>query len=209
MTPIPVRGDRRRVRVGLLGGSFNPAHAGHRQVAELARTRLGLDQVWLLVSPGNPLKPRAGMAPLAARLASARAIADGRRVIATDIEQALGTRYTIDTLRRLKRLFPNVRFVWLMGADGLDGLAGWRGWRDIARLVPILVLPRPPYNHRALGGRAAHTLAASRRPAREASALALRPAPAWCFLPTIQTDISATALRLAAHGTWPQSPTGR
>ena len=209
MSSISPRGDRRRLRIGLLGGSFNPAHAGHRQVAELARTRLGLDQVWLLVSPGNPLKPRAGMAPIARRLDSARAIADGRRIVATDIERPLGTRYTVDTLRRLRRLFPNVRFVWLMGADSLDNFAGWRGWRDIARQVPIVVLPRPPYTHRALAGKAAHVLAGARRPAREAPVLALRPAPAWSFLPTMQTDISATALRLAAHGTWPQGPTGR
>src|SRR5262252_4638756 len=102
------------MRIGLLGGSFNPAHAGHRHIIELARRRLRLDQVWLLVSPGNPLKPQRGMAPLAQRLASARGVADGRRVIATAIEAVFGTRYTIDTLCRLLQLFRRVRFVWLM-----------------------------------------------------------------------------------------------
>jgi nicotinate-nucleotide adenylyltransferase len=209
LSQVPLRGDRRRLRIGLLGGSFNPAHAGHLQVAELARIRLGLDQVWLLVSPGNPLKPTTGMAPLPERLDSARAISDGRRILATDIERSLHTRYTIDTLRGLKRRFPRARFVWLMGADGLAGLPGWRRWRDIAREMPIVVLPRPSYNHRALAGCAAHTLSASRRPAREAPVLAARQAPCWMFLPTVQTDISATALRLAAHGTWPRAPGSR
>ena len=105
------------MRIGLLGGSFNPAHAGHRHVIEQARRRLRLHQVWLLVSPGNPLKPQHGMAPFDQRLASARNLADGRRVVASAIEAVFGTRYTIDTLRRLLRRFPRVRFVWLMGAD--------------------------------------------------------------------------------------------
>lgn len=185
------------MRVGLLGGSFNPAHAGHLQVARLALARLRLDQVWLLVSPGNPLKPRHGMAPIAVRLAGARAIADGRRIIATDIERTLRTRYTIDTIRVLRQRFPNVRFVWLMGADGLAELPRWRRWRELVRELPVAVLPRPSYNHRALAGRAALRLRPSRRLAREASVLADHPAPAWTFLPAPQTDISATALRQA------------
>ncbi len=207
--PLPAWGDGRRLRVGLLGGSFNPAHAGHRQVARLALARLRLDQVWLLVSPGNPLKPRHGMAPLADRLGSARAIADGRRIVATDIECRLRTRYTLDTLRRLRRLFPRVRFVWLMGADGLAELPRWRRWRDIVRVVPIAVLPRPGYNHRALGGAAARRLAHARRPGPAAPVLAGSAAPAWVFLPAPETGISATALRSAARGTWPNGGTGR
>jgi len=206
---IPPAGDRRRLRVGLLGGSFNPAHSGHLQVARLALSRLQLDQVWLLVSPGNPLKPSAGMAPLAARLDSARAIADGRRIIATDIERIVHTRYTIDTVRGLQRRFPNIRFVWLMGADGLAELPRWRRWTGIAHALPIAVLPRPSYNHRALAGRAALRLGHARRPSREAPVLADHPAPAWIFLPAPQTDISATALRQAARGTWPGRRSGR
>ncbi len=209
MSAVPATGDRRRLRVGLLGGSFNPAHAGHERVARLALARLQLDQVWLLVSPGNPLKPQAGMAPLARRLASARAIADGRRVIATDIERIVRTRYTLDTVRCLQRRFPRVAFVWLMGADGLAELPRWRRWSALARAVPIAVLPRPSYNHRALAGQAAQRLRPARRPSREAPVLADRPAPAWIFLPTSQTDISATALRRAASGTWPGRAAGR
>ncbi|MGG5810159.1 nicotinate-nucleotide adenylyltransferase, partial [Falsiroseomonas sp. CW058] len=130
---INPRGDRRRRRIGLLGGSFNPAHDGHRHVAEAVRRALRLDEVWLLVSPGNPLKPRAGMAPLAARLASARAIADGRRIVATDIEAALGTRQTVATLAALRRRFPRARFVFVIGADNLVQLPRWRRWATLAR----------------------------------------------------------------------------
>ncbi len=206
---LPLWGDKRRLRVGLLGGSFNPAHAGHLQVARLALTRLRLDQVWLLVSPGNPLKPRDGMAPLARRLDSARGIADGRRIVATDIERRLRTRYTRDTLLRLRQLFPRVRFVWLMGADGLAELPRWRRWRDVVRAVPIAVLPRPGYNHRALSGAAARRLAHARRPAEAAAGLANSAAPAWVFLFAPQTDISATALRSSSRGTWPEGPGSR
>jgi nicotinate-nucleotide adenylyltransferase len=197
---LPRWGDRRRTRVGLLGGSFNPAHGGHRHIAELARRRLGLDQVWLLVSPGNPLKPMHGMAPMKQRLASARAIADGRRVVATGIEQALGTRYTVATLDALRRLFPRVRFVWLMGADNLEQLPHWNHWRQIARHTPFAVLPRPSYNYRALAGQAAQRLRAARLPARAAPVLAAHPAPAWVFLPARQHAASATAIRAAASG---------
>lgn len=185
------------MRVGLLGGSFNPAHQGHAHVAARARALLRLDQVWLLVSPGNPLKPQHGMAPFAARLASAQAIADGRRVVATAIEAALGTRYTVDTLRALRRRFPLVRFVWLMGADNLTQLPRWRRWMDIARAMPIAVLPRPSYNHRALAGLAARRLRRSRVAAGQATTLADRDAPAWTFLPVAQNPASATAIRAA------------
>ena len=183
------------MRIGLLGGSFNPAHQGHLQVARRALVQLRLDQVWLLVSPGNPLKPAAGMAPLRERLAGARKIADGRRIIATDIERLLHTRYTVDTLAALRRRFPNVGFVWLMGADGLADLPRWRRWQRIVRLVSFAVLPRPTYNRAALAGKAAVRLKAARRPAREAPILAMRDAPSWIFLPAPQNDISATALR--------------
>jgi len=185
------------MRIGLLGGSFNPAHDGHRHVALQAMRRLRLGQVWLLVSPGNPLKHDGGMAPLAARLASARAIADGRRIVATDIEARLGTRYTADTLRALCRRFPRARFVWLMGADNLHQLPRWRDWLAIARSMPFAVHPRPSYNPRALAGQAAHRLHAARRPARQAASLAGQPAPAWIFLPGLQHAASATALRAA------------
>ncbi|HXT80124.1 MAG TPA: nicotinate-nucleotide adenylyltransferase [Acetobacteraceae bacterium] len=200
--PVPRFGDRRRMRVGLFGGSFNPAHAGHRHVAELARTRLGLDQVWLLVSPGNPLKPRDGMAPLARRLAGARRIGDGRRVIASAIEARLGTRYTVDMLRLLLRRFPRVRFVWIMGADLLEELPRWRRWQEIAGRLAFAVLPRPGYTRRALAGPAAHRLRHTRRRARESTVLAGH-APGWVFLPARQNHLSATALRAAGKGAVP------
>ena len=198
---MPSWGHRRRIRVGLLGGSFNPAHAGHLHIARLALQRLRLDQVWLLVSPGNPLKEAAGMAPLADRLISAGRIADGRRILATGIEARLHTRYTFDTLRALRRRFPRVRFVWLMGADNLVQLPRWQRWGGITRTMPFAVMPRPTYNGRALAGQAAHRLRPALLPARAAPALAGRTAPAWTFLPARQNPLSATALR--ANGGFP------
>jgi nicotinate-nucleotide adenylyltransferase len=191
------------MRIGLLGGSFNPAHEGHLHVAELARKRLGLGQVWLLVSPGNPLKSAHGMAPLACRLGAALRIADGRRVVATTIEAALGTRYTADTLSAIRRRFPRARFVWLMGADNLVQLPRWRDWMGILRRMPVAVFPRPGYNHRALAGRAAHRLRSARLPVAAAAGLALRRPPAWIFLPCPQHAASATAIRAAASGAVP------
>ncbi len=163
----------------------------------MARKRLRLDQVWLLVSPGNPLKPRTGMAPLADRLAAARRFADGRRILASGIEAAFGTRYTVDTLRMLQVRFPRVRFVWIMGADILTELPRWRRWLAITQRLPFVVLPRPRYTYPALAGQAAHRLGASRRPVRDAALLPGR-SPAWVFLPGPETALSATALRQSA-----------
>jgi nicotinate-nucleotide adenylyltransferase len=188
------------MRVGLLGGSFNPAHAGHRHVAELALARLGLDQVWLMVSPGNPLKPRGGMALLADRLRSAAKLGDGRRVIATSIEAALGTRYSADTLRELRRRFPLVQFVWIMGADLLTELPRWRRWLDIVRDLPFVVLPRPGYTLPALAGQAARRLRGGRRPAHEAPVLS-QARSGWLFLPAPENATSATAIRAAERET--------
>jgi nicotinate-nucleotide adenylyltransferase len=132
---------------GLLGGSFNPAHAGHRAVSLAAVRALGLDEMWWLVSPGNPLKAGASdMAPLAARLASARAMARRAPIRPTAIEARLGTRYTVDTIARLIRLYPDRRFIWLMGSDNLAQFHRWRQWRRIARMVPIAVIARPGYD---------------------------------------------------------------
>jgi len=198
VTPT-ARGDHRRRRVGLLGGSFNPAHAGHRHVAERVLRALRLDEVWLLVSPGNPLKPRKGMAALAQRLASARAVADGRRVIATDIEAALGTRYTRDTLAALRRRFPRTRFVFVIGADNLVQLPRWQGWRRLAAATPLAVLPRPGWTRKALVGKAARTLARHRRRpgallAQPSAGHAASHAP-WAFVPAAEHPASATAIR--------------
>jgi nicotinate-nucleotide adenylyltransferase len=166
-------------------------------VAELARRRLRLDQVWMMVSPGNPLKPVAGMRPFWARLGSAAALADGRRIVASDIEARLGTRFTFDTLAQLHRRFPRVAFVWLMGADILDQLPRWKRWRDMAAMTPFAVMPRPSYNHRALAGHAAKFLRRARRPARVGPALADLGPPVWTFLPAPQHAASATAIRAA------------
>lgn len=136
--------------IGLLGGSFNPAHGGHRRISLFAQAALGLDEVWWLVSPGNPLKPRAGMAPLAARYASAQAQARRAPIRVTAIERELGTRYTVDTLARLQRRYPKIRFVWIMGADNLAQFHQWRRWRDIARIMPIAVVARPGYDGAAM-----------------------------------------------------------
>lgn len=194
------RGDRRQRRIGLLGGSFNPAHDGHRHVAETVRRALRLDEVWLLVSPGNPLKPRAGMAPFAQRLASARQVADGRRVIATGIEAALGTTYTLDTLATLRRRFPRARFVFVIGADNLAQLPRWAGWTQLAQRTPLAVLPRPGWTRRALAGQAAQRLARHRRqPGALLAGPVLAHAP-WCFVPAAEHPASATAIRAAAAG---------
>ena len=199
----PRFGDRRHLRIGLLGGSFNPAHEGHRHLAQWALRALGLDQVWLLVTPGNPLKAGRPSPPLAERVASASRIADGKRVIATGIEAQLNTHFTVDTIRALKRRFPAARFVWLMGADSLRDWPRWRGWERIARLVPFAVFPRPSYNHAALSGRAAHRFRASRRRLGEAKLIARGSAPAWIYLAGREDSISATALRAAGRGERP------
>ncbi|MEO0907926.1 MAG: nicotinate-nucleotide adenylyltransferase [Pseudomonadota bacterium] len=138
------------MRTGLLGGSFNPAHGGHRRITRFTIEALGLDQAWWLVSPGNPLKPRAGMAPLGARLRSAQAQARRAPIIPTAIERELGTRYTLDTLRALKRRYPKRDFVWLMGSDNLAQFHRWKNWREIARTMPIAVIARPGYNQAAM-----------------------------------------------------------
>ena len=131
------------LRIGLLGGSFNPAHEGHLYISEVALKRLGLDYVWWLVTPQNPLKGSAGLAPLADRLRQAKKIARHPRIVVMDIEQALGTRYSIDTLKALQRRFPLLRFTWLMGSDNLEIFRHWRRWREIAERVPIAVVQRP------------------------------------------------------------------
>jgi nicotinate-nucleotide adenylyltransferase len=191
-------GDGRRQRIGLLGGSFNPAHAGHAHVALAALRALRLDRVWLMVSPGNPLKPVQGMAPFAARLESARAVARDARIIATDIEQRLGSRYTHRTLDLLRRRFRRARFVLILGADNLTQLPRWQRWRDILRHTPLAVLPRPGYSRAALRGQAAAVLAHRRRRAAALQASRWTAGAPWCFVPAAERAISATAIRAAS-----------
>jgi nicotinate-nucleotide adenylyltransferase len=198
LPPVPAYalGFTPKRRVGLLGGSFNPAHEGHRHIAELALKHLGLDEVWFLVSPGNPLKRGDGMAPLDKRLASAAAQARHPRLRAVAIERELGTRFTADTLAALVRRFPRTSFVWLMGADNLTQLPRWERWSSIFHTVPIAVFARPTYSTNALAGKAAHRFSpARRRPLHEAARLASRKPPAWVFLHTRLHPASATSIR--------------
>lgn len=185
-------------RVGLLGGSFNPAHAGHLRISLLALGRLNLDQVWWLVSPQNPLKPTAGMAPYEERLSSAREAACDRRIRISEAEAELGTRYTADTLRRLRRRYPHHRFVWIMGADNLIQITAWRRWIEIFETAPVAVVDRPTYSSRALAGAAAARYARRRLNGREGRLLADRIPPAWIFLWGSNDPTSATALRESA-----------
>jgi nicotinate-nucleotide adenylyltransferase len=183
------------MRVGLLGGSFNPAHAGHAHVAETALARLGLDKVVWLVSPQNPLKPAAESASLFARLAGARRLARGPHMIVSDLESRVRSRYTIDILRILKQRFPGVRFVWIMGGDNLASLHGWRGWADILREMPVAVIARPGAEMKSRSSPAARRFARARLSSRESPKLAGRRAPAWLYIQAPFNFASSTALR--------------
>ncbi|MFM5884477.1 MAG: nicotinate-nucleotide adenylyltransferase [Novosphingobium sp.] len=191
------RADAALKTVGLLGGSFNPAHGGHRRISLFAMSALGLDEVWWLVSPGNPLKPKAGMGPLAARLASAQQQARRSRIVPTAIERELGTVYTVDTLRALVRRYPGVRFIWLMGSDNLAQLHRWRDWRGIARTMPIAVIARPGYDGRAAASPAAAWLGRYRRSAASLKHRAGWSVPALVPMRFDPDPRSATAVRRA------------
>jgi nicotinate-nucleotide adenylyltransferase len=194
----PAAAAGRRPRIGILGGSFNPAHEGHLHISRLALDRLGLDEVWWLVSPQNPLKPVEGMAPFGDRLAGARALigAAGRRAIsATDIENDLGTPYTADTLAALKRRFPNARFVWIMGADNLIEIDRWNNWTAIFETVPVAVFARPAYSLQALTSTAAKQFARRRMDEHQAAELVDRALPAWMFMHIPLSSASATKIR--------------
>lgn len=182
---------------GLLGGSFNPAHGGHRRITLFAIDALGLDEAWWLVSPGNPLKPAKGMAPLCARVESARGQARRARIRPTAIERELHTRYTVDTLKALLRRYPKRRFVWLMGADNLAQLHRWKDWRTIARLMPIAVIARPGYDGAALASPAMAWLGRYRKPMTSLRGPERWSAPALVTLRFDPDTRSATAIRQA------------
>lgn len=184
----------RGMRIGLFGGSFDPAHSGHRHVANVALRALCLDRVWWLVTPQNPLKPKS--TPLARRMASARSAARGRRHVVTDIESRLGVQYTVDTLRALKRRHPGVRFVLLVGGDVLGDMHRWRSWRAIFAAVPIAVVARTQNAGRLLRAPAFARMARARRPAADATRLAELAPPAWLYLNARLDPASSTALRL-------------
>ena len=182
-------------RVGLLGGSFNPAHAGHKKISDLALKLLGLDEIWWLVTPQNPLKPENGMAPYAERLAGARQRAGNRRIKVSDFEARSRSHYTSDTLKSLQKRYRNHRFVWIMGADNLIQLPKWHRWTEILRTMPVAVFDRPTYSHRALAGRAAQRFASCRIDYRARRNLADQSPPAWLFLWAAFDPASASAIR--------------
>ena len=187
-------------RIGLLGGSFNPAHQAHRHISLIALRRLKLDAVWWLVSPQNPLKSTTGMAPTERRLAKAREVAGHPDIHASAAETALGTQYTIDTLEALAHKFPKAHFVWLMGGDSLASFHLWRRWKAIAKLMPIAVVARPGFTIRALASPAAQFLDGARLNDKDAATLAEQSPPAWTFLRERLDPTSATALR--NRGVW-------
>jgi len=182
--------------IGLLGGSFNPAHGGHVHISQEAQKKLGLKKVWWMVSPQNPLKPVRGMAPFAERFAGAQDITAPHRFIhVSGIEQRLRTRYTIDTLRKLKKHFPRQQFVWLMGADNLATIHCWQEWEKIFALVPVLVLDRSPFSHSALRKKAAIRFAKNRVRAKGLLAAAAQGLPVWSFTHMRRHPESSTRIR--------------
>ncbi len=188
------------LRVGLLGGSFNPAHRGHRLISLTAMKRLKLDAIWWLVSPQNPLKSSTEMASLAARLKEASAISNHPAIFPTEIESRIGTRYTIDTLRALTAHFPQTDFIWLMGADNLAGFHNWRDWQAIAALLPIAVFLRPGYASARWSAPAMAKLAKARRRQTSAKNWAAWETPALVIINLPMDGTSATALRKQRPG---------
>jgi nicotinate-nucleotide adenylyltransferase len=183
------------LRIGLFGGTFDPPHAAHRAACLLAMHRLDLDRVWWLVTPGNPLKDTRGLAPLADRIAAARALANHPRIDVTGVEAAMRTRYTYDTIAQLVARCPGVHFVWIMGADNLRSFHRWQKWRAITELVPIAVVDRVGPSLYATAGVAGRALARFRIPEQAARTLPRRRPPAWVFLHGLKSPLSSTALR--------------
>jgi nicotinate-nucleotide adenylyltransferase len=189
------------MRIGLLGGSFNPPHAAHRAISLFAIKRLKLDRVWWLVTPGNPLKNPGALQDLDARAEAARNMANDPRIDVSCLESVIGTRYTVDTIDYLRRRASGLRLVWIMGADNLAQFHRWQNWRRIASEVPIAVVDRPPQSFRALAAPAAQALARYRLPENQAGRLADQRAPAWVFLTGMKLNLSSTGLR-NPDGSW-------
>jgi nicotinate-nucleotide adenylyltransferase len=196
-TPLALPGQR----IGLLGGSFNPPHRAHVAISEEALKRLGLDAVWWLVSPGNPLKNHDELAPLAKRLEACRKLATNPRIKVTAVEASLSSPATVVTLTFLKRRFPGIHFVWIMGGDNLAGFHRWADWRRIAAQMPFVVADRPLWRLKALSAPAARALARYRVDDRVAGSLALRKPPAWTYLTLPLSNESSTEIRAAARQT--------
>jgi nicotinate-nucleotide adenylyltransferase len=183
------------MRIGLFGGSFNPIHEGHRLVIEETLRRLQLDAVWVMVTPGNPLKNHAELAPLADRVTAARALLTDPRVRVTGFEAAYGFTYSWQTIRFLTKAMPDRRFVWIMGADNLVDFHHWERWRDIAAMVPMAVYVRPGSSRLAPASRAGIALGRYRVDEEDASRLANLPPPAWVYLHGRQSPLSSSAIR--------------
>ncbi len=189
------------MRIGLLGGSFNPPHAAHRAISLFAIKQLNLDRVWWLVTPGNPLKSHGALRDLGARAAAARNMANDPRIDVSCLEAVIGTRYTVDTITYLRRRTSGLRLVWIMGADNLAQFHRWQNWQRIAAEVPIAVIDRPPQSFQALAAPAAQALARYRVPENQAARLADRQPPAWVFLTGMKLNLSSTGLR-NPDGSW-------
>ncbi len=192
-TPLALAGQR----IGLLGGSFNPPHDAHLLISHIALKRLGLDRVWWIVTPGNPLKPGTGLPPLADRMNLCRRLARDPRIVVTGFEQGLPSRYTTATIGYLKRRHPGVDFVWLMGADCLAEFHRWRLWRELLTTLPAAVIDRPGWHLKALASPTARTFAQRRIAERSARLLPARTAPAWTFLTGPLSPLSSTSIRAA------------
>jgi len=189
------RDKRKKKRVGLLGGSFNPAHEGHRHVSLQARRLLGLNEVWWLVSPLNPFKKAEDMAGYETRLQNARFAARSPHIVVSDFERAHGTRYSIDTIRDLLKTYPDIDFVWLAGADILPEFHRWRRWREIMSLLPLAVCARKNYAVKALHCKAARVYRRFRLPQKRAKAVFKARPPCWVFLNIRKNPASSTAIR--------------
>ena len=196
----------RGMRIGLFGGTFDPPHQAHRAACLIAMRRLGLQRVWWLVTPGNPLKDTRGLSPLAERIAAARTLANHPRIVVSGLEAEIGARYTYDTLRYLRARCPGVRFVWIMGADNLRSFHRWQKWRGIAAAVPIAVVDRLGPSLYAGASAAGQALARARIPETAAKSLPERKPPAWIYLHGLKSPLSSTALRAARHKTDAKGP---
>jgi nicotinate-nucleotide adenylyltransferase len=191
----------RGLRIGLFGGTFDPPHAAHRAACLLAMNRLGLDRIWWMVTPGNPLKDTRGLSPLAQRIAAAQALAHHPRIVVTGVEADMRTRYTYDTVAKILKRCRGVHFVWIMGADNLRSFHRWQKWRAIADLIPIAVVDRVGPSLYATGGTASQALSRFRIREQAAKSLARRRPPAWVFLHGLKSPLSSTALRAARRRT--------
>lgn len=185
----------RGMAIGLFGGSFNPPHEGHLLVAETAMRKLGLDQLWWMVTPGNPLKSHKELAPLSERIAACEEMIDDPRIKVTAFEKTLGTSYTAKTLSKVKERNPHANFVWIMGADNLQSFHKWQNWREIANEFPMAVIDRPGATLAFLSSKTAQALHFARVDEDDSRTLPRRKAPAWVFLHGPRSTLSSTALR--------------